>query len=157
MATPTSGNERIEIAAPPARVYDLVADLTRMGEWSPECYRVEWAEDATGPAVGAGFTGHNRVGPYRWTVGGKVVAADRGREFAFATYVKGRESTRWRYRFELSGEGTLVTEAYEFVWATLPVRLSDMLMPRRRILQRGMRRTLERIKAAAETGQPAPG
>ena len=26
----------IEIGAPPARVYELVSDMTRMGEWSPE-------------------------------------------------------------------------------------------------------------------------
>jgi uncharacterized protein YndB with AHSA1/START domain len=152
VATPTKGEERIEVGAPPERVYDLVADLTRMGEWSPECYRVEWLGDVTGPAVGAEFKGHNRIGPYRWSVGGKVVAADRGREFAFTTYASGRESTRWRYRFEPSGAGTIVTEAYEFVWATLLVRLGDLVMPRRRMVQQGMRRTLERIKAAAETG-----
>ena len=27
----------IEIAATPETVYDLVSDITRMGEWSPEC------------------------------------------------------------------------------------------------------------------------
>jgi uncharacterized protein YndB with AHSA1/START domain len=154
VAAPTAGEERIEVSAPPERVYDLVADMTRMGEWSPECYRVEWVGDTTGPAVGAQFEGHNRAGPYRWTVGGKVVAADRGREFAFTTYAGGRESTRWQYRFEASGAGTVITEAYEFVWATLLVRLGNMLMPRERVLRRGMRRTLERIKAAAEAEQP---
>ena len=92
-ATPTRGEEQIEIAAAPELVYGLVADLTRMGEWSPECYRVEWVGDATAPAVGAEFKGYNHVGPYRWSVGGKVVAAEHGREFAFTTYDKGREST----------------------------------------------------------------
>ena len=152
MPTPTRGEERIEVAAPPARVYELVADLTRMGEWSPECYRVDWAEGATGPAVGAEFVGHNRIGPYRWSVGGKVAAADPGREFAFTTYVRGRESTRWWYRLEASGPGTVLTESYEFVWATMFVRLGDLAMPRTRMLHRGMRKTLQRIKAAAESG-----
>src|SRR5437588_11880700 len=96
MAIPTTGEERIEIDAPPGHVYDLVADLTRMGEWSPECYRVDWVGDAAGPVVGTEFEGHNRIGPYRWTVGGKVVTADPGREFAFTTYLNGRESTRDR-------------------------------------------------------------
>jgi len=27
-----------EISAPPQRVYELVSDITRMGQWSPECY-----------------------------------------------------------------------------------------------------------------------
>ena len=32
------------VDAAPERIYDLVADLPRMGEWSPECQRVEWEE-----------------------------------------------------------------------------------------------------------------
>ena len=151
MATPTTAEERIEVNAAPEHVYDLVADLTRMGEWSPECYRVEWLRGATGPAVGARFNGHNRMGPYRWSVAGEVVAADPGKEFAFTTYVRDRESTRWCYRFEPIGSGTLVTESYDFIWATPLIRLGDVLMPRRRMLRKGMRHTLQRIKVAAES------
>jgi uncharacterized protein YndB with AHSA1/START domain len=150
MARPTKGEVSIQVDAPPERVYGLVAELTRMGQWSPECYRVDWVGDASGPAVGVEFKGYNRVGPYRWSVGGKVMTAEPGREFAFTTYVGGRESTRWRYRFEPSNTGTAVTESYEFVWARLFVRLSNLVMPRDRILQRGMRETLGRIKTAAE-------
>ena len=43
------------IDAPAELVYDLVADMPRMGEWSRECSTVEWIEGATGPAVGARF------------------------------------------------------------------------------------------------------
>lgn len=150
VAVPTRGDESIEIQAPPERVYDIVADLTRMGEWSPECYRVEWIGETTGPVAGAEFMGHNRVGPYRWSVGGRVVAADPGREFAFTTYADGRESTRWRYRFDTFENGTIITESYEYVWSKWWVRLADLVTPRKRTLQRGMRQTLERIKAAAE-------
>jgi uncharacterized protein YndB with AHSA1/START domain len=150
MAIPTKAEHRIEVSAAPEKVYDLIADLGRMGEWSPECYRVEWLGDAGGPAVGAEFMGHNRVGPYRWSLGGKVVKADRGSQFAFTTYLKGRESTRWRFTFDKSEAGTTVTESYEYVWSTPLIRLSDLLTPRRRMLERGMRQTLQRIKAAAE-------
>lgn len=153
MAIPTKGSERIEISAPPEAVYDLVSDMTRMGEWSPECRRCEWVGAATGPSVGAEFVGHNQVGPYRWSLGGKVVTAERGREFAFTTYLDGRESTRWRYRFEPSSAGTLLSESYEYVWSTRAIRISDALTPRRTMLHRGMRRTLQRIKAAAESSR----
>lgn len=153
MAVPTKGEERAEVSATPEAVYDLVSDMSRMGEWSPECRRCEWVGENPGPAVGAEFLGHNRIGPYGWSVGGKVVVSERGREFAFTTYVKDRESTRWRYRFEPSGAGTLVTESYEYVWSTPLIRLSDAVIPRRRMLQRGMRRTLGRIKAVAEAAK----
>ncbi len=45
----------IDIAAPPEKVYALVSDITRMGEWSPECRSCRWADEATGPTVGARF------------------------------------------------------------------------------------------------------
>jgi uncharacterized protein YndB with AHSA1/START domain len=157
MAIPTTAEERVQVEAPPEVVYDLVADMSRMGEWSPECRRCEWVGTSSGPAVGAEFLGHNRVGPYRWSVGGRVVAADRGREFAFTTYLKDRESTRWRYRFEPSDTGAVVSESYEYVWSTPLVRLSDALTPRRTMLHRGMRQTLERIKRAAEAASHGQG
>ena len=49
--------ERIEIsrdiAASPDAVYAAISDVTRMGEWSEECYACEWHE---------GVDGHNRHG-----------------------------------------------------------------------------------------------
>jgi len=153
MAIPTSGEEHVRVDARPEVVYDLVADMPRMGEWSPECYRTEWVGEIQAPMAGAEFLGHNRVGPYRWSVGGKVVTAERGREFAFTTYLEGHESTRWRYRFQESDGATVVTESYEYLWSKPLIRLSDALSPRRAMLRRGMRRTLQRLKQAAEAGQ----
>ncbi|HAS09465.1 MAG TPA: SRPBCC family protein, partial [Acidimicrobiaceae bacterium] len=46
-----------EIAAPPQRVWELISDITRMGEWSPETTGGKWLKGATGPAVGARFRG----------------------------------------------------------------------------------------------------
>src|SRR5262249_38276855 len=36
--------ESVVVAAPPERVYDAVADLRRMGEWSPETFAI-WVRD----------------------------------------------------------------------------------------------------------------
>ena len=91
----TNDSQQIVINAAPARLYDMVADLPRMGEWSPECQSVEWEGDTTGPAEGARFVGHNRGGPrglVRWSRHGRVLCADVGREFAFFTEEGGRES-----------------------------------------------------------------
>ena len=51
------------VEAAPERIYDLVADLPRMGEWSPECQRVEWEGGADGPAEGARFVATTVAGP----------------------------------------------------------------------------------------------
>src|SRR3982751_5345347 len=117
MPTATQGDASIEIAAPPDLVYDVISDVTRMGERSPECYRCEWLDGATGPEVGARFRGHNRLGLLRWTTTCTVTTADRGREFAFTVMSHhGREETRWRYAIDAEGDGTRLTESYEFVW-----------------------------------------
>jgi hypothetical protein len=107
------------VSATASQVYDLVADLPRMGEWSPECAAVEWEDAHAGPVVGARFVGHSRTGPrklIRWSRRGRVLVADPGHEFAFATEEGGREGVVWRYRFEPVDGGTRVTESYEVTW-----------------------------------------
>jgi len=76
----------LEIEADADVLYDMVSDLPRIGEWSPECERVDWEGDVTVPVRGTTFVGHNAVGPgrrIRYSRHGEVLAADRGREFAF--------------------------------------------------------------------------
>ena len=150
----TSDSEDIVIDAPADAVYGLVAELTRMGEWSPECRRVEWEGGATGPAVGATFVGHNRGGPFnlmRWSRRGRVLTADPGREFAFATEEGGREGTVWRYRFAPTDDGrTRVTESYEVTWIPAWARIVDVPTNRHRELLETMRHTLAELKTVAE-------
>jgi hypothetical protein len=50
----------IEINASPEAVYDLVSDLPRMGEWSPENIGGEWQGGGSGK-VGDRYIGHNRT------------------------------------------------------------------------------------------------
>jgi hypothetical protein len=38
----TRGEARIHVNAPPEKVYDLVSDVTRMGEWSLGTMKCEW-------------------------------------------------------------------------------------------------------------------
>ena len=67
MKTGTRGEASVRVAAAPEKVYELVSDVTRMGEWSPETTSAEWIDGATGPAVGARFKGRNRNGVARWS------------------------------------------------------------------------------------------
>ncbi|HEX4128170.1 MAG TPA: SRPBCC family protein [Acidimicrobiales bacterium] len=149
----TEDSSETIVAAAPHRMYDLVADLPRMGEWSPECLRVEWEGGAGGPVAGATFVGHNRGGPrglMKWSRRGRVLVADPGREFAFATEEGGRESTVWRYRFEAADGGTRVTESYEVKRIPAWARIVDVPTNRARELREAMVHTLARLKAVAE-------
>ena len=148
----------VVIQATPERVYEMVADLPRMGQWSPECQRVEWLDGATGPAEGATFIGYNRGGPgdlLKWSRRGRVLTAECGREFTFVTEEGGKEGVVWRYRFEPVESGTRVTESYEVrripVWA----RIVDVPTNRCRELREALQHTLNQLKSAAETAPSA--
>jgi uncharacterized protein YndB with AHSA1/START domain len=139
--------------APPEAVWTLVADLERMGEWSPECYRVQWLDGARPPATpGARFKGWNRYDDMQWSVTCEVRTAEPGRELAWSTVEGGRELVRWCYLFEPADGGTDVTESFEVVW--LPPMAAygeDVLMrDRDRRREEAMRTTLNRIKDIAE-------
>ena len=93
-----SGNARFghgSHGGPADRVWDLVSDVTRIGEFSPETFEAEWLGGATGPAVGARFRGHvrrNGRGPVYWTVC-TVTACDPGRQFGFDGRRSGRSDS----------------------------------------------------------------
>ena len=139
----------VRIAASPDTVYAMVSDLTRMGEWSPECVKCEWLGEPG--QVGSTFKGHNRSGPVRWSTVARVLVADRPNEFSFATLYKDNPSTRWTYRFQGDGP-TTVTESFEAITSPPLIALAERLFLRNRQaqLEEGMAKTLSAIKAAAE-------
>ena len=151
----TTGEASVLIDAPPEKVYALLSDVTRMGEWSPECRHCEWIDGATGPAVGARFKGSNKIGIFRWSTKPRVVVADEGREFAFATDWRGRDGTKWSYRLAPEGGGTKLTESFEVLSdVARPILFAEKYLmrikDRRAHLIAGMQTTLGRIKAAVE-------
>jgi len=152
----TSGEMSVRIEADPESLYALIADVTRIGEYSPECRRAHWLGGADRAVPGARFRGRNVAGPLlRWSRTCEVLVADAGHEFAFRTVPtwRYRDSTVWRYRFEPAGGGTEVTEDYEV--AMLPphaLRAAiSRLLPHHLDMRPHLRRTLEALKAAAET------
>jgi len=157
--TPYRRTEQVTIDAPPEAVYDLVADVARMGEWSPVCTGGEYdADDASW------FTGHNAIGDTKWSTRCHVVAADRGREFAFINCGGDgvRELVRWGFVMAGSaGGGTEVTQS----WEVLPGyeenflaqgKTQDELAQRLDFMQglaeTGMPETLDHVRRAAEAG-----
>jgi polyketide cyclase/dehydrase/lipid transport protein len=148
------------MTAPPDRVWALVSDVTRIGEFSPETFEAEWLDGATGPEPGARFRGHvrrNGHGPVYWTTC-TVTAAEPGREFAFSVAgLGGSVANTWGYRLERAADGTDGTEVTEFF--AMPPTLVNRIYwtlggpARLRTNLAGMRATLERIKAAVEREQ----
>ncbi len=155
MSSARAGTVQVHVDASPERVWSLLSDLERMGEWSPECYRVRWLDGATSPAVpGARFRGWNRYGRLRWSVACRVKTAVPNEELSFATVVHEKEMTTWTYRIVPSDRGVELVESFDVHWLPLSARLVEDVVMRDRDRRReaGMRSTLERIKEIAEAG-----
>lgn len=97
------------IAASPEALYDIVTDVTRIGELSPECRSAEWVGKSDGPVVGARFKGSNELGESKWNTKPTVTAATRGEVFEFK--VPMGFGPTWRYEFHATAEGTRVVES----------------------------------------------
>lgn len=148
--------ETIVVAAPASVLYDLVSDLPRMGEWSPECTGVTWNSGTPGPAVGARFVGRNRSGVARWMTQGRVLEADPGRRFTFEIFFGQLQVALWSYQFTVTDGNCQVTESWtDRRPRALRFAMNKVFGDRAKINERGMRTTLERLKAAAESGDPA--
>ena len=156
---PRTFRDSVLVDAPPAEVYDLVSDQTRVGEWSPQCVRCEWEDPAHAGEVGAVFIGHNETADRSWTTRSTVVVADRPREFAWEV---GPGLVRWAFQVDAAGGGSRLTESWEFLDAGIAMfgeRYGDdaeaQIADRTQAAMDGIPRTLQAIKGTLEGGTGA--
>jgi uncharacterized protein YndB with AHSA1/START domain len=147
------GSASVVINRPPDEVFAAIADVTRTGEWSPECHACRWVGGVSAPGVGVKFEGDNSVavGPVtlkKWTTTSEITAYEPGSVFEFVA----EGYTTWRYDFAPSGTGTKVTESYRYAPATgVQKFLYETVMRRPAAMIKGMQQTLDRIKASLES------
>jgi hypothetical protein len=111
MGNKTTLSASASIAASPEKVYALVSDLTRMGEWSPEATGGRWV-GGTGPAPGVKFKGTNANGNRKWSTVVTVTEATAPTRFAFANKVGPMVVAEWAYDIAPSADGCTVTESW---------------------------------------------
>lgn len=154
-------SDSITINRPPADVYAIVSDVTRIGELSPVCQSGAWDDPTKAGTEGAWFTGHNAIGDLTWDTHCRVVAAVPAQEFSFINHGSSGdvELVRWGYTFEPHGDGTLATESWQvlpaypdFVSAGNPnldvaARIDGMAQ----MARDGMKDTLANLKRVAES------
>ncbi|AXI78490.1 SRPBCC family protein [Peterkaempfera bronchialis] len=123
----------VRISASPTAVYDVVSDLTRSGEWSPECLGGAWVSGEPG-AVGAVFRGRNLRGEDvvswapvvrgTWYTHSEVVAAEPGRTFRWAMHDSSgrRQESVWAFDIEADGEGSVLVHHFRMDGPTEGIR-----------------------------------
>jgi hypothetical protein len=149
---PKSGSVTVDTAATPQQVWDLLADVTRAGEWSHETQGGEWLDGAAGAAPGVRFRGRNKQGRTRWTRVCEILEADAPRTLSWRT-IPSRlyaDSTRWTYELEPTDTGCRITQRFEviqispfFDW------LFYLLIPAHRDRSAALEGDLQRLGAAA--------
>ena len=143
-----------EIAASSQRVYAMVADIRRMGEWSPENEGGKWLGDGSAARPGARFRGRNRHGRNSWRTLATVIDADPGRRFSFRVTAGPVKISEWSYTFETVPAGCRVTESWLDLrprWFRPMGNFRTGVGDRPAHNRQGMEQTLERLGAAAES------
>jgi uncharacterized protein YndB with AHSA1/START domain len=112
MSTNTSVSVTREISVTPEKIWAMVSDLPRMGEWSPENRGGEWVAPATGAAVGATFKGRNQNGKKSWATKVKVNACEAPKKLSFGLMVGGKNWCDWVYDIEPTATGCKVTHSW---------------------------------------------
>lgn len=149
--------ETLTIDSSAEEIYDLLADVSAMGRWSPVCTGGQYdADDSTW------FTGDNAIGEFTWQTRCRVVVAERGREFTFVNCgMDGEyEIVRWGFTLRAVGEGqTEVTQTWEVLPAYVESFLAEAaatgdvaqrLDGMKGMAEAGMPETLAKLKAEAE-------
>jgi Polyketide cyclase / dehydrase and lipid transport len=102
-----------EINASVDTVFGLVSHLERMGEWSPEARGGSWIKGASGPAVGARFSGSNGNEKTSWKTTSIVTEMVSPTSFAFRVVVGPVKVAMWTYQIEqLTDSSCQVTHSW---------------------------------------------
>lgn len=149
MAAPLLQAE-IDIDAPVGKVWNLVSDLSRMPQWSPQCRVMK----PLGPIrPGTRTVNLNRRGMLFWPTTSVITEVIPERKFAFRIPIN---TTVWSYELEPTATGTRLIETRHaengvtaVSKAATNAALGGMENFERELVE-GMNQSLARIKAAAE-------
>ena len=146
--------ESVHIAASPERVWALVSDVRRMPDWSPQVDSTRLREGFDSVGLGAQFTNRNSDGELVWTTHAEVVRFEPGREIAFRIQ---ENWVIWSLAITPEQGGVELVQRRE-----TPDGISDLSLELTNgfmggveafttSMSAGMRQTLERIRAEAES------
>ena len=138
-------------------VWDVVRDVTRVGEWSHECVGAEWLAGASAPVPGARFRGRNRAGVFRWGRVCEIVAADPY-ELVWFTVPSALypDSSEWRITLAEVDEGTRISQQVRVLRAPKVLAvLYALVIPAHRDRTAALVEDLTRLGTLARSRLPA--
>jgi hypothetical protein len=154
--------ERVDIAAPPTRIWPQVSDIGVSVGVSEELLAVEWTSgDGDAPCVGRTFVGTNANKYFgQWQTTSTVIECDEPRVFAWAVGDVAEPNTTWRYTLEPVDGGTRLSQRVQLgtgpsgltvAIARMPDKEDRIVARRLEEFRAALRRNLEAIKQRAES------
>jgi len=111
-----AGESSVDVAATPAQVWSVLAEPTRVGEWSHECHSVSWVDGHSAAVVGARFRGNNEVRGFKWSRTCTITELEPERLLVYRT--SGGvppDSTEWSFRLEPVDSGTRISQSFRIL------------------------------------------
>lgn len=142
----------IDIDATPQQVWNLLSDLRRMPEWSPQC---RWMRPLGALRTGGLTVNMNRRGRKYWPTVSRIERVETGRALAFRTL---SNSSVWTFEISPIPGGARVVERRDvppqgtkWISKVIVEHALGGEDPFDAEMLDGMNATLTRVKAAAET------
>ncbi|MFC6703993.1 SRPBCC family protein [Flexivirga alba] len=145
--------DSVEIEASPEEVWEVIKDVRRLAEWSPQVESTLLKGDL---ALGVRFTNANRHGELTWRTHGQVVTFEPGNEMAFRIE---ENWVVWSFRLEKTDRDTVILtqrrDAPDGI-SDLSKSLTDTYLggqePFTAVMREGMRVTLQGIRETVLSG-----
>lgn len=144
---------RITIDTTPCALWDIIRDVRRMPEWSPQVVSVKLRAPDDDTRLGSTFTNLNRLGELEWITHGEVVRYAPEKEIAFRI---AENYTIWSFSISAHGAATVLTQRRETPdgISEFSLELTESHLGGQQaftdVLEAGMEQTLTAIKACAE-------
>jgi carbon monoxide dehydrogenase subunit G len=152
------------IAAEPARVWNVITDVSVMPALSEELQSIEWLDGATAPAVGARFVGFNKHPSLgEWSTESQISEMRADKAFAWTVGDPTDPSATWRFDLAPEGDGTRLEycaqlgpgrSGLSYAIDSMPEKEQKIVFVRLREFENGIIATLAGIKNLVE-GDPA--
>jgi hypothetical protein len=162
-------SDEFSVVCSPRAAWKLVTDISRIGEFSPECIAADWiGGEISHPAVGARFEGTNRIvdeaneTEFIWIRPCTVIACEPMKRFSYSVGDRydGTPATDWTFEISGTPEGCRIAQQFRHLPDGLsgiriqadhePGQARDIVGQRTEGLRAGIRETLVAMKFVLE-------
>ena len=154
----THGIVSVEVPVTPEQIWTVLADPTRVGEWSHEAVGARWLHGADQAVPGAWFQGRSHARIFGWKRHCLITAVEPNRHLTWRTRGGlGHDCTDWSYTLDPTPGGTRITQTFTVVaCARWYARVISLAVPEHRGRADALTEDLRHLGHVAATASRVP-